>query len=104
MVVQESPVVRRVGVGPLHQGAHALELVFTERRGREPLGPLQLLEPGEGGLALDPLMQRKQNCTNKPLVHGSTFRAWWSSSRACSTVSAQSNPRARRTRASRSQG
>src|SRR5689334_23690942 len=103
MLVQEAAVVRGVGVGPLHERQHPLKLILAKRGGRQPLGSLQLPEPGERGLALEPLVQREQDIPYQALVHLSSLSAWWSSSSACSTASAQSNSRARRTSASRSQ-
>src|SRR5207244_9763535 len=91
VLVEERAVVGNVRVGPLDQPPHALELIVAQLRGRQPLGALELLEPPEGRLALEPLVEREEDVLDQERVHPSPLSAWWSSSSACSAASVQSN-------------
>src|SRR5437879_7275092 len=101
---EDRAVVGDVRVGELHEAPQPAELILPEQLRAQPLAPLQLREALEGGLPLQALVQRVEDATDEALVHAGLLRAALSSSRACSTLSAQSKRRARRTMAGRSHG
>src|SRR5881628_1266452 len=90
LLVEHGSIVGDMRVGELHQLPQPDELILRDQLGTQPLGALELPEPAEGGLALEALVQWKDDVPDQGVVHAGLFSAAFSSSRACSTLSAQS--------------
>ena len=98
-LVEQSPAIGDLVLDELQEPAEATQAILFQPVGRQPLGRLQLPQEPKGGLPLDSLVEREEITPDKSLVHDDLFRAWLSSSSACSTESVQSKERARWTSA-----
>ncbi len=74
VLVQEPPVVHGVVVGELDVLANPRELQLQELLARQPLGPLEAVEPREGRRALEALVQGQQDVADEKGVHGHQHR------------------------------